>query len=97
MREELEDTGDEDRYEKMQPPKPNVDEHLIDVRIEQYWNYTEPDWKVVPVWCKGVVVAVKNNSKVHIRWDDDYVANGDPKVTEERLLVTKWNKHVEES
>ena len=44
----------------------------------------------------GVVVGVKGNSRVHIKWDDAYVKKGDPKVTEERFLLSKWNKHVDE-
>ena len=97
MREDLEDDGRADRYEKMQPRRPNVDEGLIDRRTEQLWDFHEPDGTVVQVWCRGVVVGVKGNSKVHIRWDDAYLKKGDPKVTEERFLVSKWNKHVEES
>ena len=96
LREELEDTGMKDRHEKLQPPRPNVDEGLIDRRMEQLWNYKEPDGTVVQVWCRGVVVAVKSNSKVHVCWDTAFVAKGDPKVTEEQFLVSKWNKHVEE-
>ena len=80
----------------MQPPRPNIDESLIDRRMDQLWNFKEPGGTVVQVWCRGVVVAVKSNGKVHIRWDDAYVRKGNPKVTEEQFLVSKWNKHVEE-
>ena len=34
---------------------------------------------------------VKGNSRVHIRWDDDYVREGETNITEERILVSKWN------
>ena len=78
----------------MQGTKPPVDASLIDARIEQLWNYTEEDGTVVPQWCQGVVVAVKKQDKVHIEWDDACIHNGDQKITEERLLKTKWNKQV---
>ena len=42
-------------------------------------------------------MAVKKNSKVHIEWDKSCVRDGDPKITQERLLKTKWNKYVEEA
>ena len=96
MREWSEDNGAEDWHERMQPPRPNIDGSLIDRRMEQRWDFKEPSGKVVPMWCKGTIVAVKGNSRVHIRWDDNYVREGETNVTEERLLVSKWNKQVEE-
>ena len=95
MRRELEDVGREERDAKMQPPRPSVDEGLIDQRVKQLWDFIEPDGTVVHVWCRGLVVAVKSNSRVHIRWDDDYVRRGEPNITEERLLVKNWNRSVE--
>ena len=52
--------------------------------------------KVVPMWCRGTILATKRNSRVHIRWDDDNVREGEPNIMEERFLVSKWNKQVEE-
>ena len=52
--------------------------------------------KVVPMWCRGTILATKRNSRVHIRWDDDYVREVEPKIMEERFLVSKWNKQVVE-
>lgn len=95
LRDTLEQEGVSDRYEKMQGTKPPVDASLIGARIEQLWNYTEEDGTVVPQWCQGVVVAVKKQDKVHIEWDDACFHIGDQKITEERLLKTKWNKQVE--
>ena len=96
MRERAEEDGAEGRHEKMQPPRPNVDGGLIDRRMEQRWDFKEPNGKVVPMWCRGTIVGVKGNSRVHIRWDDDYVREGETNITEERFLVSKWNKQVEE-
>ena len=38
---------------------------------------------------------MKYNNRVCIEWEDLYLREGDPKVTEEKFLKTKWNKHVE--
>ena len=97
LRDEFEDNGQVDRYEKMQPPRLEVDETLIGARIEQLWEYSETDSTTVKPWCKGVVVAVKKNSRVHIQWGASCVWDGGPKITQEKLLKTKWNKHVEEA
>ena len=44
MRNEQEDKGELDRYEKLQPrTRSEVDESLIGVKVEQLWEYTEPD------------------------------------------------------
>ena len=97
LRDELEEGGVTDRYEKRQGPRPNVDDTLIGARVEQLWNFTEKDGTVVPTWCRGKVVAVKKANKVHIKWDEQCLSEGDLPVTEERFLKTKWNKHVEEA
>ena len=95
LRDELEKDGVVDRHERLQPVRPKVNEDLIDARIEQLWGFEEPDGTVVDQWCRGTIVAVKKNNKVHIKWDDECVRDGDPGVTGEILLKTKWNKHVE--
>jgi hypothetical protein len=97
MRDNMEAEGTVDRYEQFQGPMPTVDETFVGAKIEQLWDFTEKGGTVVQQWCQGVVVAVKKNSKVHIEWDKSCVRDGDPKITQERLLKTKWNKHVEEA
>ena len=84
-----------DMNARKQPPMPKVDESLVDSRIEQLWEFKEPDGTKVPVWCKGTVVGIKAGSVVHIKWDADYLREGDPEVSEEKLLIEKWNKCVE--
>eukprot|EP00957_Ditylum_brightwellii_P121941 9299669-Ditylum_brightwellii.AAC.1 len=97
MQEQLEDDDEIDQYEKLQPAKPDVDIHLKDTHIEQYWEFTDNETgDMVPMQCKGVVVTVKNNTRVHVEWEYLYLREGDPKVTEEKFLKTKWNKHVDE-
>ena len=46
-------------------------------------------------WCQGLVVAVKNGNKLHVEWDDSCLRDGDPNITEEKFMVSKWNKHTE--
>jgi len=75
-REQLETEGAVDRYEKLQPSRPEVDEQLIGLEIEQLWIYEEEDGVKVPQWCQGVVVAIKNRSKVHIQWKKIVYAMG---------------------
>ena len=87
----------------MQPKRrPEVDESFVGARIEQLWIYKEKtgnkkEIKKTRVWCQGEVVAVKKGNKVHVKWDKKYLREGDSAVTEETLLVSKWNKHTEES
>ena len=71
--------GNVDRYEKMQPPRPTMDESFVNARIEQYWEFNEKNDKVVGVWCKGVVVGVLNSNHVHIEWDKEYLRPGERK------------------
>jgi hypothetical protein len=52
MRDEQEDKGELDRCEKSQPrTRPEVDESLIGVEMEQLREYTEPDDSKVLQWC----------------------------------------------
>jgi hypothetical protein len=95
LRDDLEDNGEVDKYEKMQGKMPKRDEQLIDTRIEQLWVFTEEDGTKVPEWCRGVVVAIKSGDRVRIEWDDACRRDGDPKFSDEKLLKSKWNKQVE--
>ena len=103
LREDWESGGKTDRYEKMQPNKrPEIDESFVGARIEQLWIYKEKTGKEkeireTRVWCQGEVVAVRKGNKVHVKWDKKYLREGDSEVTEEKFLVSKWNKHTEES
>ena len=49
----------------------------------------------VKVWCKCLVVAVLKGDKVHVQWDADYLRPGESKISKEKLLKMKWNKHTE--
>ncbi len=40
--------------------------------------------------------ATKKGNEVHIKWEAKCLREGDPLISEEHFLKTKWNKHVEE-
>ena len=94
LREDLEEQGMTDRHKKIQPSRPDVDEKLVNVEIEMLFSYDEPDRTTRNMWCQGIVVAVKQNNKVHIQWDGSTLREGDIAITEETLLKSKYNKHV---
>ena len=94
LREDFEEQGMMDRHKKLQPPRPEVDEKLIDVEMEILFSYDEPDGTKSNMWCRGTVVAVKKNNKVHIKWHDSTLREGDIAITDETLLKSKYNKHV---
>ena len=95
MRDTLEADGIVDRHERMQPPRPEVEENMIGLEVEQLWIFEEEDGSKVSQWCQGLVVAVKTRGKVHIQWNEDCLRQGDQPITEEVLMKSKFNKHVE--
>jgi len=97
MRDDLDDDKVTDRYEKLQGPQRCVDETLLGDRIEILFELTEPDGSIVMQWCQGVVVGIKKGDKVHIEWNKECLRDGELAVTEEKLLKSKWNKHVEKA
>ena len=96
MREQLENDGIMDRHEKKQPRSlPTIDIAFVGTRIEQIQEFLEEDGSSKLVWCKGVVTGVMNKkTKVRIKWDEEYHRPGDPVISQETFLVTKWNKHT---
>ena len=96
MQDHIERQGKTDRYEKLQPPRPDIDESLVGTEIEQLWMMTEEDGRTFLQWCQGLVVAVKTNNRVHIQWNESCLREGDLTITEEMLLKSKYNKHVEQ-
>ena len=93
-RDQTERDGITDRHQKKQPTTPpTIDVDFVETRIEQIWEFVEVDGTSKLIWCKGTVIAVKNNNKkVRIQWDAEYHRPGDPVISEETLLISKWNK-----
>ena len=48
VRESLEADGLADRQEQMQPPRPEINEEIIGLEIEQLWMFEEADGSKVP-------------------------------------------------
>lgn len=62
-------------------------------KIEMLFDYTEPDGSVVMTWCHGIVDSVVNadSGVVKIKWDKESLRDGDPAVTKDKLLESKYN------
>ena len=95
LRESLESDGLADRHEQMQPPRPEVNEEMIGLEIEQLWMFEETDGSKVPQWCKSLIVTVKSRNRVHIKWSANCLREGDLGITEEVLIKSMFNTHVE--
>ena len=52
-------------------------------------------WTISEERCKGVVVGVTKNNKVHIKWDEKSLRPGELKITKETFLISKYNRTVE--
>ena len=97
MRENVEEGGIVDRYEKNHPDQPKIDDQLINIKIEQLWYFTETDGTVVPQWCQGVIIGVKKNNKVCIQRGKQSLRDGDAPISDQKFLKSKYNKLVEEA
>ena len=72
------------------PPK--IDKTILDKRIQQLFEYPERDKDDKKVWCQGLVVGVKKDNTVRIKWDKQYLRPGDLEITEETLFTERFNK-----
>ena len=86
--------GQTDRYKKIQPDRPEVNEELIGSRIEQMWEFIELDVNKVNQWCNGTVVAINKLNKVQIKWEEYTLHEGHPKMSQETLVKSRSNKHI---
>ena len=86
--------GQTDRYKKIQPDRPEVNEELIGARIEQIWEFSELDGNKVKQCYNGTVVAINKGKKVHIKLEDDTLHEYHPKISQETLAKSRYNKHV---
>jgi hypothetical protein len=57
--------------------------------------FKEEDGSKVTPWCQGLVVAIKIRGRMHIQWNEDCLCKGDTSISEEVLMMSKFNKHVE--
>ena len=80
---------------------PKLDKSLIGFKLEKLFEYTEPDGSVVPQWCHGEVIGVKNEKTgtFKVKWNEQFIGEGEKDWSFEKLLETKWNpsKHTKGS
>ena len=58
------------------------------------WEFNELDGNKLNQWCKGKVVAIKKGNKVQIQWEQDILHECYPKISQETLVKSRYNKHV---
>ena len=76
-----------DLEKELQPFEiPEVNENIINERIEMLWEFYEQDSTVKLYWCTGSVIGFKGGNKVIIEWDDE------TEDTVEELTPFRYNK-----
>ena len=77
-----------DLEKELQPFEiPEVNENIINKRIEMLWEFYEQDSTVKLCWCTGSVIGFKGGNKVIIEWDDE------TEDTVEELTPFRYNKN----
>ena len=93
-KEEREARGEGDKYADQQTVNmPIIGGSFKGFRIEMLFEYNDDSGSSPTNWYHGKdekILNVKTNT-VQIKWDEDCLADGDKKVTREKLLVSKWN------
>lgn len=62
MSDKLEAQEKTDKYEKLQPFTPDVDENQVGLEIEQLWTVIMEDGRKFLQWCQGLVDTVKKTN-----------------------------------
>ena len=79
----------------MQPPRPEVEEEMFGLEMKQLWMFEKTNGSKVPQWRQGLIVALKSRNREYIKWSANCLDKGDFGITEEVLMKSKFNKHVE--
>jgi hypothetical protein len=95
-RDSLEDNGFGDELAEMQQtiwPVKSLQKKGF--KIDMLFEYKDENGPTLQ-WCQGEVTEIVSESKnkhviVKIEWKDEYLSEGDQKVTRQKLLRTKWN------
>ena len=96
-RDKREEGGVGDRWEIRQSLiPPELDQSLIGFHIEMVFIHVNKDGTTTPHQYSGVVTDVLNTETrcVKITWDERTLNVNDPKVTNEKLLESKWNPNT---
>ena len=86
--------GEGDRWsERQKHCEPKINDSLVGYKIEMLFSYTEPDGAKLYNWYNGVVTSVKNERTrcVEVTWNPACLGDDDKRVTNEKLLPTKYN------
>ena len=72
---------------------PKVNSELIGFKIEMLFQYDNEDGTTYVNWCNGVIISILNEKSyyVKVRWNQECLGQGEPKITKEKLLASKWN------
>ena len=86
--------GKKDQWEKRQQIRcPTFNKRFVGFRIEMLFEFTESDGTTYVDWCHGVVTGIVNQVKslVKIKWNEEFVLDGEPDETIEPIPEGKWN------
>ena len=95
-REKLEEQGYGDELAEMQQTLWPVDSlREGSFKIDMLFEYRDADGPVLQ-WCQGEVIeflSEKDNTHVIVRieWNEKCLKKGDPTITKQKLMRTKWN------
>ena len=72
---------------------PKVNSELIGFKIEMLFQYDNEDGTTYVNWCNGVIISILNEKSyyVKVRWNQECLGQGEPNITKEKLLASKWN------
>ena len=72
---------------------PEIDSSLVGKRITMCFELVLEDESLDMLWCRGVIEDATGGSYdiVTIRWDKDFLCEGEPEVQNHKLLVRKYN------
>ena len=73
---------------------PIIDDSFLGIQIKHYLECIESDGAAQPQFCKGLVVGLKSNNKVHISWGEKHLCDRNPVLMQQKLIESKWKKHL---
>ena len=66
---------------------------FVGFNFEMLFQYEDQDGTSYVNWCHGVVESIFNEKSNHVcvKWNEECLNPGEPSVTKEKLLSSKWN------
>lgn len=84
-------------HKKQQATEPKIDESFVDTHIECLYEFEKTDGMKIDIWCKRLVVVLKNETTVCVLWDKEYLRDGEDEASEEQLVTYKCNKQTQQA